>query len=165
MITEDIRYIGVNDHDIDLFEGQYQVPNGISYNSYVIMDEKIAIMDTVDKRKQTEFLENLETALAGRTPDYLVISHMEPDHASSIQAVVERYPEITLVGNAKTFPMLKLYFDLDTSRALTVKEGDTLKLGRHELTFVMAPMVHWPEVMVSYDSCDKVLFSAIISIL
>ena len=160
MITEDIRYIGVNDHDIDLFEGQYQVPNGISYNSYVIMDEKIAIMDTVDKRKQTEFLENLETALAGRTPDYLVISHMEPDHASSIQAVLERYPEITLVGNAKTFPMLKLYFDLDTSRALTVKEGDTLKLGRHELTFVMAPMVHWPEVMVSYDSCDKVLFSA-----
>lgn len=160
MITEDIRYIGVNDHDIDLFEGQYQVPNGISYNSYVIMDEKIAIMDTVDKRKQTEFLENLETALAGRTPDYLVISHMEPDHASSIQAVVERYPEITLVGNAKTFPMLKLCFDLDTSRALTVKEGDTLKLGRHELTFVMAPMVHWPEVMVSYDSCDKVLFSA-----
>ena len=126
MITEDIRYIGVNDHDIDLFEGQYQVPNGISYNSYVIMDEKIAIMDTVDKRKQTEFLGNLETALAGRTPDYLVISHMEPDHASSIQAVVERYPEITLVGNAKTFPMLKLYFDLDTSRALTVKEGDTL---------------------------------------
>ena len=160
MITEDIRYIGVNDHDIDLFEGQYQVPNGISYNSYVIMDEKIAIMDTVDKRKQTEFLENLETALAGRTPDYLVISHMEPDHASSIQAVVERYPEITLVGNAKTFPMLKLYFDLDTSRALTVKEGDTLKLGRHELTFVMAPMVHWPEVMVTYDSTDKVLFAA-----
>lgn len=160
MITEDIRYIGVNDHDIDLFEGQYQVPNGISYNSYVIMDEKIAIMDTVDKRKQTEFLENLETALAGRTPDYLVISHMEPDHASSIQAVVERYPEITLVGNAKTFPMLKLYFDLDTSRALTVKEGDTLKLGRHELTFVMAPMVHWPEVMVSYEDSEKILFSA-----
>ena len=160
MITEDIRYIGVNDHDIDLFEGQYQVPNGISYNSYVIMDEKIAIMDTVDKRKQTEFLENLETALAGRTPDYLVISHMEPDHASSIQAVVERYPEITLVGNAKTFPMLKLYFDLDTSRALTVKEGDTLKLGRHELTFVMAPMVHWPEVMVEYEETEKILFSA-----
>ena len=160
MITEDIRYIGVNDHDIDLFEGQYQVPNGISYNSYVIMDEKIAIMDTVDKRKQTEFLENLETALAGRTPDYLVISHMEPDHASSIQTVVERYPEITLVGNAKTFPMLKLYFDLDTSRALTVKEGDTLKLGRHELTFVMAPMVHWPEVMVTYEQSEKILFSA-----
>lgn len=160
MITEDIRYIGVNDHDIDLFEGQHQVPNGISYNSYVIMDEKIAIMDTVDKRKQTEFLGNLETALAGRTPDYLVISHMEPDHASSIQAVVERYPEITLVGNAKTFPMLKLYFDLDTSRALTVKEGDTLKLGRHELTFVMAPMVHWPEVMVTYESSEKILFSA-----
>ena len=160
MITEDIRYIGVNDHDIDLFEGQHQVPNGISYNSYVIMDEKIAIMDTVDKRKQTEFLENLETALAGRTPDYLVISHMEPDHASSIQAVVERYPEITLVGNAKTFPMLKLYFDLDTSRALTVKEGDTLKLGRHELTFIMAPMVHWPEVMVTYESSEKILFSA-----
>ena len=160
MITEDIRYIGVNDHDIDLFEGQYQVPNGISYNSYVIMDEKIAIMDTVDKRKQTEFLENLETALAGRTPDYLVISHMEPDHASSIQAVLERYPEITLVGNAKTFPMLKLYFDLDTSCALTVKEGDTLKLGRHELTFVMAPMVHWPEVMVSYEDSEKILFSA-----
>ena len=160
MITEDIRYIGVNDHDIDLFEGQHQVPNGISYNSYVIMDEKIAIMDTVDKRKQTEFLGNLETALAGRTPDYLVISHMEPDHASSIQAVVERYPEITLVGNAKTFPMLKLYFDLDTSRVLTVKEGDTLKLGRHELTFIMAPMVHWPEVMVTYESSEKILFSA-----
>lgn len=159
-VTEDIRYIGVNDRDLDLFEGQYIIPNGIAYNSYVIMDEKIAVMDTVDKRKTAEFLENLERELGDRTPDYLVVSHVEPDHASSVKALTERYPEMKLVGNAKTFQMLSLYFDLDLSGAVTVKDGDTLKLGRHELTFVTAPMVHWPEVMVSYDSCDKVLFSA-----
>lgn len=160
MVTEDIRYIGVNDRDLDLFEGQYIIPNGIAYNSYVIMDEKIAVMDTVDKRKTAEFLENLERELGDRTPDYLVVSHVEPDHASSVKALTERYPEMKLVGNTKTFQMLSLYFDLDLSGAVTVKDGDTLKLGRHELTFVTAPMVHWPEVMVSYDSCDKVLFSA-----
>ena len=159
-VTEDIRYIGVNDRDLDLFEGQYIIPNGIAYNSYVIMDEKIAVMDTVDKRKTAEFLENLERELGDRTPDYLVVSHVEPDHASSVKALTERYPEMKLVGNTKTFQMLSLYFDLDLSGAVTVKDGDTLKLGRHELTFVTAPMVHWPEVMVSYDSCDKVLFSA-----
>ena len=157
-VTEDIRYIGVNDRDLDLFEGQYIIPNGIAYNSYVIMDEKIAVMDTVDKRKTAEFLEKRE--LGDRTPDYLVVSHVEPDHASSVKALTERYPEMKLVGNTKTFQMLSLYFDLDLSGAVTVKDGDTLKLGRHELTFVTAPMVHWPEVMVSYDSCDKVLFSA-----
>ena len=159
-VTEDIRYIGVNDRDLDLFEGQYIIPNGIAYNSYVIMDEKIAVMDTVDKRKTAEFLENLERELGDRTPDYLVVSHVEPDHASSVKALTERYPEMKLVGNTKTFQMLSLYFDRDLSGAVTVKDGDTLKLGRHELTFVTAPMVHWPEVMVSYDSCDKVLFSA-----
>lgn len=160
MITKDIRYIGVDDKEIDLFEGQYIVPNGIAYNSYLILDDKIAVMDTVDKRKKDEFLANLERELDGRTPDYLVVSHVEPDHASSIQALVEKYPGIQLVGNAKTFPMLSLYFDLDLANAITVKEGDTLDLGHHKLTFVMAPMVHWPEVMVTYDSLDKVLFSA-----
>ncbi len=160
-ITDDIRYIGVDDRECDLFEGQYIVPNGISYNSYVILDEKVAVMDTVDKRKAEPFLANLERELNGRSPDYLVISHVEPDHASSVKALVDRYPGVRLVGNAKTFPMLQQYFaDLDMSQAITVKEGDTLKLGRHELTFYMAPMVHWPEVMVTYDSCDKVLFSA-----
>ncbi len=160
MVTEEIRYIGADDREIDLFEGQYRVPEGISYNSYVILDEKIAVMDTVDYRRHEEFLANLETELQGRKPDYLVISHVEPDHASSVRALTERYPEITLVGNAKTFSMLSQYFDLDFSGALTVKEGDSLKLGSHELTFYMAPMVHWPEVMVTYDSCDRVLFSA-----
>ena len=160
MITKDIRYIGVNDKDLDLFEGQYQIPNGISYNSYVILDEKIAVMDTVDKRKTAEFLQNLDRELAGRIPDYLVINHLEPDHAASIQAVVEKYPSITLVGNAKTFQMLPYFFSLGEQPKVVVKEGDTLSLGKHTLTFVMAPMVHWPEVMVAYDSCDKVLFSA-----
>ncbi|MGN0988325.1 MAG: FprA family A-type flavoprotein [Otoolea sp.] len=160
MITKDIRYIGVDDKGLDLFEGQYIIPNGIAYNSYLILDDKIAVMDTVDQRKQEEFLANLERELGGRTPDYLVVSHVEPDHASSIKAVVEKYPGIQLVGNAKTFPMLSLYFDLDFSHAITVKEGDTLDLGHHKLTFLMAPMVHWPEVMVTYDSLDKVLFSA-----
>ena len=160
-ITKDILYIGTNDHDIDLFEGQYPVPNGVSYNSYLIMDEKIAVMDTVDHRKALPFLQNLEKALAGRTPDYLVISHVEPDHASSGKAFLDKYPDTTLIGNAKTFPMLLQYFeDLSPKNTLTVKEGDALSLGKHELHFVMAPMVHWPEVMVTYDSCDKVLFSA-----
>lgn len=160
-ITKDILYIGTNDHDIDLFEGQYPVPNGVSYNSYLITDEKIAVMDTVDHRKALPFLQNLEKALAGRTPDYLVISHVEPDHASSVKAFLDKYPDTTLIGNAKTFPMLLQYFeDLSPKNTLTVKEGDALSLGKHELHFVMAPMVHWPEVMVTYDSCDKVLFSA-----
>jgi len=160
MITNDIRYIGVDDRDIDLFEGQYIVPNGISYNSYVILDEKVAVMDTVDKRKTEEFLANLERELNGRTPDYLVINHLEPDHASSIKAFADKYPKAVLVGNAKTFQMLPNFFDLSESEKLVVKEGDILSLGKHTLTFVMAPMVHWPEVMVAYDSCDKVLFSA-----
>ena len=160
MIADDILYIGVDDRTLDLFEGQYPIPNGVSYNSYVILDEKVAVMDTVDHRKTDAYLENLERALGGRRPDYLVISHLEPDHASSIGAFLAKYPDTTLVGNAKTFQMLPQYFDLELPATLTVKEGDTLCLGKHTLTFVMAPMVHWPEVMVSYDSCDKVLFSA-----
>lgn len=159
-VTRDIRYIGVDDHQIDLFEGQYAVPNGISYNAYVILDDKIAVVDTVDARKTEEYLQNLEAVLEGRSPDYLVISHVEPDHASSLKAFVDRYPGVQLVGNAKTFTMLQQYFDLDFASALVVKEGESLSLGKHELTFYMAPMVHWPEVMVTYDSCDKVLFSA-----
>lgn len=161
MITQDVRYIGANDMDIDLFEGQYPAPCGMAYNSYLILDDKIAVMDTVDRRRQTEFLENLERELGGRSPDYLVVSHVEPDHASSIGAFMETYPKVQLVGNAKTFQMLPLYFEgLDLGRAITVKEGDSLSLGRHTLTFAMAPMVHWPEVMVTYDSHDKILFSA-----
>ena len=161
MVTEDIRYIGVDDKTLDLFESQYVVPNGVSYNSYVILDEKVAVMDTVDRRKTDEFLVNLEQALAGRQPDYLVVQHMEPDHAASIQALVEKYPDVQLVASAKALQMLPLYFTgLDLSRAITVKEGDTLSLGRHELTFITAPMVYWPEVIMTYDKCDKVLFSA-----
>lgn len=160
-ITDSIKYIGVDDRDIDLFESQYIVPNGISYNSYVILDEKIAVMDTVDARKTEEWFENLETELNGKAPDYLVISHLEPDHAANIQKLAEKYPSVTLVGNAKTFSMLPQFFDMDASvEKLTVKEGDTLSLGSHTLTFIMAPMVHWPEVMVTYESSEKVLFSA-----
>ena len=160
-VTDSIKYIGVDDRDIDLFESQYIVPNGISYNSYVIFDEKIAIMDTVDARKTDEWFKNLEAELCGKTPDYLVISHLEPDHAANIQLVAEKYPSITLVGNAKTFAMLPQFFDIDESiEKLTVKEGDTLSLGSHTLSFIMAPMVHWPEVMVTYESSEKVLFSA-----
>ena len=160
-VTDSIKYIGVNDRDIDLFESQYIVPNGIAYNSYVILDEKIAVMDTVDARKTNEWFENLEKELGGKEPDYLVISHMEPDHAANIQLFAEKYPSATLVGNAKTFAMLPQFFDIDEAvEKLTVKEGDTLSLGSHTLTFIMAPMVHWPEVMVSYESSEKVLFSA-----
>ena len=160
-ITDGIFYIGVDDRDIDLFESQYVVPNGVSYNSYVIMDEKIAIMDTADARVTEQWFANLREVLGDRKPDYLVVSHMEPDHASNIQRVAEAYPELTIVGNAKTFPMMAQFFDLDlTDRKLVVAEGDTLSLGKHELHFVMAPMVHWPEVMMEYESTDKVLFSA-----
>lgn len=160
-VTESILYIGADDKDIDLFESQYVVPNGVSYNSYVIMDEKIAVMDTVDARRTEEWLENLDRALAGRTPDYLVVSHMEPDHASNIQKLAEKYPDMQVVGNAKTFPMIGQFFDVDLSqRSVVVKEGDTLSLGKHELQFFMAPMVHWPEVMVSYEKSEKILFSA-----
>ena len=161
MVTNDIRYIGVDDKTLDLFESQYVIPNGVSYNSYVILDDKVAVMDTVDRRKTTEFLANLRQALAGRQPDYLVVQHMEPDHSASIQALVEQYPDVQLVASAKALQMLPRYVTgLDLSRAVTVKEGDTLSLGRHELTFISAPMVHWPEVMMTYDKCDKVLFSA-----
>lgn len=160
-ISDSIKYIGVDDTEIDLFESQYVVPNGVSYNSYVILDEKIAIMDTVDARATEQWLSNLKEALDGRTPDYLIVSHMEPDHAANIQMVAELYPTMQIVGNAKTFPMMAQFFDLDVSeRQIVVKEGDTLSLGTHSLTFVMAPMVHWPEVMVEYEATEKVLFSA-----
>lgn len=160
-ITDTIKYIGADDKDIDLFESQYAVPNGVSYNSYVILDDKVAVMDTVDARRGEEWMKNLEQALDGRDVDYLVVSHMEPDHAANIQRIAEKYPKMIVVGNAKTFPMLAQFFDIDLSqRSLVVKEGETLNLGSHELTFVMAPMVHWPEVMVSYESSEKILFSA-----
>ena len=160
-ISDAIKYIGVDDKDIDLFESQYIVPNGISYNSYVILDEKICVLDTVDKRKTDEWVANLENVLDGKTPDYLIINHLEPDHASNIQLLADKYPDMKLVGNAKTFNMLPQFFDIDlTDRTVTVKEGDTLSLGEHTLSFYMAPMVHWPEVMVTYESKEKVLFSA-----
>ena len=160
-ISDAIKYIGVDDKDIDLFESQYIVPNGISYNSYVILDEKICVLDTVDKRKTDEWFANLENVLDGKAPDYLVINHLEPDHASNIKALADKYPDMKLVGNVKTFNMLPQFFDIDlTDRTVTVKEGDTLSLGEHTLSFYMAPMVHWPEVMVTYESKEKVLFSA-----
>ena len=159
-ISDAIRYIGVDDTDIDLFESQYIVPNGVSYNSYVILDEKIAVMDTVDARKTTEWLQNLATVLNGRTPDYLIISHLEPDHSGSILAFTKQYPDTTLVLSAKALAMLPQFFALPEVSCTAVKEGDTLSLGSHTLTFVMAPMVHWPEVMVEYESSEKVLFSA-----
>lgn len=160
-ISEDIRYIGVDDREIDLFESQYVVPNGVSYNSYVILDEKICVMDTVDGRKTDEWLKNLNGVLGERKPCYLVISHMEPDHAGSIAAFLEEYPDTVLVGNAKTFTFLTQFFELKAEpKKLTVKEGDTLSLGSHTLSFIMAPMVHWPEVMVEYESSEGVLFSA-----
>lgn len=160
-ITDDVKYIGVDDTTIDLFESQYVVPEGISYNSYVIIDEKIAVMDTVDKKCMEEWEKNLLRELDGRQVDYLVIQHLEPDHAGSIARLVELFPNVTLVGNVKTFAMLPNYFDIDIEdKKLVVAEGDTLSLGEHTLTFVMAPMVHWPEVMVTYDSKDKILFAA-----
>ena len=160
-ITKDIKYIGVNDHSIDLFEGQYIVPNGMSYNSYAIMDEKIAIMDTVDKHFTQEWLNNLQSALEGRKPDYLIVQHMEPDHSANIDIFLNAYPEATVVSSAKAFAMMNYFFGTDyADRRIVVGEGDTLCLGRHTLTFVTAPMVHWPEVIVTYDSADKVLFSA-----
>ena len=160
-ITNDIRYIGVNDHDIDLFEGQYIVPEGMAYNSYVIIDEKIVVMDTVSADFGEEWLANLENVLAGRKPDYLIIHHMEPDHSANIDKFVNAYPEATIVGNAKTFEMIDQFFGSGLCKnKLAVKNGDTLSLGRHELTFIFAPMVHWPEVMMSYDGAYKALFSA-----
>ncbi|HIU78428.1 MAG TPA: flavin reductase [Candidatus Avilachnospira avicola] len=160
-ITKDIKYVGVDDRKVDLFEGQYPVPNGISYNSYVIMDKKIAVMDTVDQNFTKEWLDNIASVLEGRRPDYLVVQHMEPDHSANIQKFMETYPEAVLVGNKKTFAMIDAFFDLASSvQRLEVAEGDVLDLGEHKLNFVFAPMVHWPEVMVTYDSRDKVLFSA-----
>lgn len=160
-ITKDIRYIGVNDHKIDLFEGQYTVPNGMAYNSYVITDEKIAVMDTVDRNFGDEWLENLKAALEGRNPDYLIVQHMEPDHSANIALFLNEYPDAAVVGNAKTFGMIDAFFGENLCRnKLVVKDGDELSLGAHTLTFVFAPMVHWPEVMVTYDKKDKVLFSA-----
>ena len=160
-ITNDIRYIGVNDHDIDLFEGQYIVPEGMAYNSYVIIDEKIAVMDTVSADFGEEWLANLENVLGGRKPDYLIIHHMEPDHSANIDKFISAYPEAAVVGNAKTFEMIDQFFGSGLCKnRLAVKNGDTLSLGRHELTFIFAPMVHWPEVMMSYDAADKALFSA-----
>ena len=158
-ISDAIRYVGVDDTALDLFESQYPVPNGVSYNAYVILDEKLAVLDTVDRRFTAEWLEKLEKALAGRRPDYLVIHHLEPDHAGSIGALTERYPEMTLVASAKALAMLPKYFSCpNPTRA--VAEGDTLSLGQHSLTFLMAPMVHWPEVMMSYETAEKTLFSA-----
>ncbi len=160
-VTESILYVGCDDKDIDLFESQYHVPNGVSYNSYVIMDEKTAVMDTTDPRVTEEWLNKVEQALGGREPDYLVINHMEPDHAGNIQKIAEKYPKMALVSNAKVFAMLPQFFDFDlTGRTVTVKEGDTLSLGNHTLQFFMAPMVHWPEAMVTYEQSEKVLFSA-----
>ena len=160
-ITKDIKYIGVNDHEIDLFEGQYFVPNGMAYNSYVILDDKVAVMDTVDRHFGKKWLSNLKRALNGRTPDYLVVQHMEPDHSGSITDFLTAYPNATVVANAKTFIMMENFLSKDVApNRLVVTDGQTLSLGRHDLTFVFAPMVHWPEVMVTYDSTDKVLFSA-----
>ena len=160
-ITKDILYIGVNDHDIDLFEGLYDVPHGMAYNSYAIMDEKIAIMDSVDRSFGEEWLSNIAAALNGRKPDYLIVQHMEPDHSSNIAAFMEAYPEATLVSNTKSFIMMQQFFGADfADRRIAVGDGDTLELGKHTLTFFTAPMVHWPEVIVTYDAYDKVLFSA-----
>ena len=160
-ITNSIKYVGVNDHEVDLFEGQYIVPNGMAYNSYVILDEKIAVMDTVDINFKDEWLSNIAEVLGDKKPDYLIVQHMEPDHSANIKNFLDVYPDATVVGNAKTFTMMDQFFQLDPSvKRLVVKNNETLTLGEHVLTFVFAPMVHWPEVMVTYDSTDKVLFSA-----
>ncbi len=161
-ISEDILYIGADDKEIDLFESQYIVPNGISYNSYLIKDEKNVIMDTIDKRKTEEWLQNLEKVLAGEKPDYLVISHLEPDHAYNIELLAKKYPEMKLVGNDKTFAFLPQFFEIPDleKRKVVVKEGEELSIGKHTLQFFMAPMVHWPEVMVAYEKTEKIVFSA-----
>lgn len=161
IVSDSVKYIGVDDTDIDLFESQYPVPDGVSYNSYVILDDKIAVMDTVDEGKTDEWFSNLTEVLEDRQPDYLVISHLEPDHSSNIERLAVRYPDMKLVGNAKTFQMLPQFFDMDFSeRSIVVKEGEELSLGTHKLVFYMAPMVHWPEVMVTYEATEKILFSA-----
>ena len=159
-ITKDVVYVGVNDHAVDLFEGQYVVPNGMSYNSYVVLDEKVCVFDTVDQHFTHEWLDNVGSALNGRKPDYLIVQHMEPDHSANIDNFVKTYPDVTVVGNAKTFAMMEQFFGCAYENRLVVKDGDTLTTGRHTFTFVFAPMVHWPEVMVTYDSADKILFSA-----
>ncbi len=160
-VTNDIFYIGVNDHTIDLFEGQFDVPNGMAYNSYVIMDEKIAVLDTVDINFGDEWLSNLKEVLGNKKPDYLIVQHMEPDHSANIEKFIKEFPETVVIGNVKTFNMINAFFpELEITNKLTVKDGENLSLGKHELNFVFAPMVHWPEVMVTYDSTDKVLFSA-----
>lgn len=160
-ITNDIKYVGVNDHEIDLFEGQFTVPNGMAYNSYVITDEKTAVMDTVDARFTAEWLSNIESVLGGRKPDYLVVQHMEPDHSANIVNFLTAYPEATVIANSKTLTMMKNFFDYDfDGKVQLVEDGSSISLGRHELTFVFAPMVHWPEVMFTYDKADKVLFTA-----
>lgn len=159
IITDTIKYVGVNDRKIDLFESQYVVPNGVSYNSYVIMDEKIAVMDSVDKRGTAEWFENLEKVLEGKEPDYLIVNHLEPDHSGNIQNFLEKYPKAQLVSNAKTLSMIPQFFSIDLGgRSVVVKEGEELSLGKHVLTFVMAPMVHWPEVMVTYDKTERCSF-------
>lgn len=160
-ITKDIKYVGVNDHEIDLFEGQFTVPNGMAYNSYVITDEKTAVMDTVDARFTAEWLGNIESVLGGRKPDYLVVQHMEPDHSANIVNFLTAYPEATVIANSKTLTMMKNFFDYDfDGKVQLVEDGSSISLGRHELTFVFAPMVHWPEVMFTYDKADKLLFTA-----
>lgn len=160
-ITNDIKYVGVNDHEIDLFEGQFTVPNGMAYNSYVITDEKTAVMDTVDARFTAEWLGNIESVLGGRKPDYLVVQHMEPDHSANIVNFLTAYPEATVIANSKTLTMMKNFFDYDfDGKVQLVEDGSSISLGRHELTFVFAPMVHWPEVMFTYDKADKLLFTA-----
>ena len=160
-ITDSLVYVGVEDKTLDLFEGQYPIPNGVTYNSYVILDDKIAIMDTVDKRGQDIWLKNIEAVLKDKIPDYLVVSHMEPDHGASIQILSEKYPSMKIVGNVKTFTMMEQFFHTDfIQQKMIVKEGDTLCLGKHNLQFIMAPMVHWPEVMMSYEQHEKTLFSA-----
>ena len=160
-ITNDIRYVGVNDHQIDLFEGQYIVPNGMAYNSYVILDQKTAVMDTVDRKFTHEWLDNVAEALGARKPDYLVVQHMEPDHSANIVSFMNNYPEAKIVSSAKAFTMMQNFFGTDfEDRKIVVAEGSTLELGRHTLSFVAAPMVHWPEVLMTYDAADKVLFSA-----
>ena len=160
-ISESIRYIGVDDLELDLFEGQYIIPEGMAYNSYLILDEKTAVMDTVDADKTEEYMKKLETALGGRSLDYIVVQHLEPDHSGSLKAVLDAYPAAKVVGTAKTFQMIPQFFDYDLGdRAVTVKEGDTLSLGTHTLSFILAPMIHWPEVMMTYESSEKVFFSA-----